>query len=74
MKKTLVVGSTNTDMVISNRVLPRPGETISGGSFMLNWITPNETEAEILTGVKVTESLTERLSQRLLRGELWKRR
>ena len=36
MRKTLVIGSTNTDMVISNRVLPRPGETISGGSFMLN--------------------------------------
>lgn len=36
MKKTLVVGSTNTDMVISNRVLPRPGETVSGGSFMMN--------------------------------------
>lgn len=36
MKKILVIGSTNTDMVVSNRVLPRPGETVSGGSFMMN--------------------------------------
>ena len=36
MKKILVVGSTNTDMVISNRSLPKEGETISGGAFMMN--------------------------------------
>jgi ribokinase len=36
MKKILVVGSTNTDMVISNRSLPKAGETISGGAFMMN--------------------------------------
>lgn len=36
MKKILVVGSTNTDMVISNRSLLKEGETISGGAFMMN--------------------------------------
>ena len=32
----LVVGSTNTDMVIKARHLPRPGETILGGTFFMN--------------------------------------
>ena len=36
MKKIFVLGSTNTDMVIANRKLPAPGETISGGKFMMN--------------------------------------
>ena len=36
MKKIFVLGSTNTDMVIADRKLPAPGETISGGKFMLN--------------------------------------
>ena len=36
MKKIVVLGSTNTDMVITDKKLPRPGETISGGTFMLN--------------------------------------
>lgn len=36
MKKIVVLGSTNTDMVITDRKLPAPGETISGGRFMMN--------------------------------------
>ena len=36
MKKIFVLGSTNTDMVIAHRKLPAPGETISGGRFMMN--------------------------------------
>ena len=36
MKKIFVLGSTNTDMVIAHRKLPTPGETISGGRFMMN--------------------------------------
>ena len=36
MKKIFVLGSTNTDMVIADRKLPAPGETISGGRFMIN--------------------------------------
>lgn len=36
MKKIFVLGSTNTDMVIADRKLPAPGETISGGKFMMN--------------------------------------
>ena len=36
MKKIVVLGSTNTDMVISDKCLPRPGETISGGKFLMN--------------------------------------
>ena len=35
MKKIVVLGSTNTDMVISGRRLPVPGETISDGRFMM---------------------------------------
>ena len=34
--KILVVGSSNTDMVIKTKHLPRPGETVLGGSFFMN--------------------------------------
>lgn len=34
--KILVVGSSNTDMVIKTRHLPRAGETVLGGSFFMN--------------------------------------
>lgn len=34
--KILVVGSSNTDMVIKAGHLPRPGETILGGTFFMN--------------------------------------
>ena len=36
MKKIVVLGSTNTDMVISGRKIPVPGETVSGGHFMMS--------------------------------------
>ena len=36
MKKITVLGSANTDMVISGARLPSPGETVSGGRFMMN--------------------------------------
>ena len=32
----VVIGSTNTDMVIMSEHLPTPGETILGGSFFMN--------------------------------------
>lgn len=32
----LVVGSSNTDMVIKTHHLPRPGETVIGGAFFMN--------------------------------------
>jgi len=35
-KKILVVGSSNTDMVIKTNHLPRPGETVIGGTFFMN--------------------------------------
>ena len=35
-KKIVVLGSTNTDMVISGKKIPVPGETILGGHFLLN--------------------------------------
>ncbi len=35
-KKILVVGSSNTDMVIKSSRLPLPGETIIGGNFFMN--------------------------------------
>ena len=34
--KVLVIGSTNTDMVIKTTKLPAPGETILGGDFYMN--------------------------------------
>jgi len=36
MKQILVIGSSNTDMVIKTEKLPCPGETIVGGTFMVN--------------------------------------
>lgn len=36
MKEILVIGSSNTDMVIKTEKLPGPGETILGGKFLLN--------------------------------------
>ncbi|MDR2292568.1 MAG: ribokinase [Prevotellaceae bacterium] len=35
-QKILVVGSSNTDMVIKTEHLPRPGETVIGGTFFMN--------------------------------------
>ncbi len=35
-KKVLVIGSSNTDMVIHSPHLPRPGETVVGGTFFMN--------------------------------------
>lgn len=36
MKQIIVVGSSNTDMVIRARHIPEPGETILGGEFFMN--------------------------------------
>ncbi|WP_262925435.1 ribokinase [Lacihabitans sp. LS3-19] len=36
MNKIIVVGSSNTDMVIKSGKLPAPGETILGGEFFMN--------------------------------------
>lgn len=36
MKRIVVLGSTNTDMVISGTRIPVPGETVSGGRFLMN--------------------------------------
>ncbi|MBD5225168.1 MAG: ribokinase [Bacteroidales bacterium] len=35
-RKIVVVGSSNTDMVIRSPRMPRPGETVLGGEFMMN--------------------------------------
>jgi ribokinase len=36
MKEILVIGSSNTDMVIKTKKMPGPGETVLGGTFLLN--------------------------------------
>lgn len=36
MGRIIVIGSSNTDMVIKSKKLPVPGETILGGTFMMN--------------------------------------
>lgn len=35
-KKIIVIGSCNTDMVIKTNRLPAPGETVLGGTFLMN--------------------------------------
>ena len=35
-KSIIVLGSTNTDMVIAGKKIPEPGETVSGGTFLMN--------------------------------------
>ncbi len=37
-KKILVIGSSNTDMVIKTSRFPLPGETILGGDFFMNQV------------------------------------
>jgi len=34
--KILIIGSSNTDMVIKAEKIPVPGETILGGTFLMN--------------------------------------
>jgi ribokinase len=36
MGRIIVIGSSNTDMVIKSKKLPTPGETILGGTFLMN--------------------------------------
>lgn len=36
MKKIIVIGSANTDMVVKSEKLPLPGETLLGGTFFMN--------------------------------------
>ena len=36
MNQILVIGSSNTDMVIKTEKLPCPGETLVGGTFLVN--------------------------------------
>jgi len=36
MSRIIVIGSSNTDMVIKSKNLPVPGETILGGTFLMN--------------------------------------
>ena len=55
-KKITVIGSTNTDMVIKASHLPRPGETIIGGTFLKNagGKGANQAVAAARLGAKVT--------------------
>ncbi len=36
MGRIVVIGSSNTDMVVKTRTLPLPGETVLGGTFFMN--------------------------------------
>jgi ribokinase len=36
MNRIIVIGSSNTDMVVKSRKIPSPGETIIGGTFLMN--------------------------------------
>ncbi len=35
-KKVLIIGSSNTDMVVKTKEFPKPGETVLGGTFLMN--------------------------------------
>ncbi|WP_353718616.1 ribokinase [Dyadobacter sp. 676] len=35
-QKVLIIGSSNTDMVVKTAHFPRPGETVLGGTFLMN--------------------------------------
>lgn len=35
-QKVLIVGSSNTDMVVKTEYFPKPGETVLGGTFLMN--------------------------------------
>lgn len=35
LNKILVIGSSNTDMVVKTQKLPLPGETLLGGTFLM---------------------------------------
>lgn len=56
MNRILVIGSSNTDMVIKTKKLPAPGETILGGTFLLNpgGKGANQAVAAVRLGGKVT--------------------
>jgi ribokinase len=56
MNRIIVIGSSNTDMVIKTSKLPAPGETILGGTFLLNpgGKGANQAVAAARLGSKVT--------------------
>ncbi|MBL7744515.1 MAG: ribokinase [Chitinophagaceae bacterium] len=35
-KRIAIIGSSNTDMVVRSKTLPKPGETVLGGTFLMN--------------------------------------
>lgn len=55
-KRILIVGSSNTDMVIRTKKFPSPGETILGGKFLMNagGKGANQAVAAARTGGNVT--------------------
>lgn len=55
-KRILIVGSSNTDMVIKTQKFPSPGETILGGQFLMNagGKRANQAVAAARSGGKVT--------------------
>lgn len=57
MRKIAVIGSTNTDMVISGKRIPVPGETVSGGHFMMN---PGVKATDAASAAKATAVLKKR--------------
>jgi len=36
MSRIVVIGSSNTDMVVKSKKIPVPGETVLGGTFLMN--------------------------------------
>ena len=46
-EKIVVVGSSNTDMTVKSKSLPKPGETVLGGDFYMQQGGKGANQAEI---------------------------
>lgn len=69
--KIIILGSSNTDMVIKSDRLPVPGETILGGTFMMNpgGKGANQAVAAARLGANVT--FISKVGNDLLLSYLW---
>ena len=66
-KSIIVLGSTNTDMVIAGKKIPEPGETVSGGTFLMNPGGKGANQAvavgwHVLAAVEAVRSVVRRLA------------
>jgi dTDP-D-glucose 4,6-dehydratase len=56
MNKIVVIGSSNTDMVVRSERLPRPGESVIGGGFMAQAIISGVIKSKTLSKKQIAVS------------------